>query len=58
MVLMGINEKTPCDNPMCNDILNVTNVNTYSSSTAHSSSDNEALVGMGRSVFAKLQLRF
>ena len=40
------------------NLLDVTNVKTYSSSTAHSSNDNDALVGMGRSVFVKFQLHF
>ena len=40
------------------NLLDVTNVKTYSTSSAHSSGDNEAEVGMGRSVFVKLQLHF
>ncbi len=40
------------------NLLDVTNVKTYSTATAHSSNSTDALVGMGRSLFLKLQLHF
>ena len=40
------------------NVLDVTNVKTYSTAVAHSNGNSEALVGMGRSAFIKLQLHF
>jgi outer membrane receptor for ferrienterochelin and colicins len=40
------------------NLLDVTNVSTYGTATAHSGSENEAVIGMGRSLFVKIQLHF
>jgi hypothetical protein len=40
------------------NLLDVTNVKTYSTATAHTGDETDALVGMGRSLFLKLKLRF
>ncbi len=40
------------------NLLDVINVRSYGAATAHSSSDTEAVIGMGRSLFAKIQWHF